>query len=389
MQKNIKKYIHDKSNIKFFLLNYDVGFLNLKQALKTLFAVLITAVIVYYIVAPPAAILSGFVAGFSSKCIRNGKKSEQFSDLLLACLSFEVMIIFTLFFYHSFWELNIIFVLLCFPAFYVRKFGARYLVFPALSLVLFQITAALPLRLGVLDYCVPVLVAFVVTTLIQLYIFNTVIIPGIREGLLFFNRKYFTLIKNFASGIKDKKNAWFYKELLERDQNLEHIFQSIQTLLENHRSEHLIHDKVNRFIHNQYAFIKLLSLLFEDMTHLAGNKMGENISRAFHLIMVDICYILYAMTKKKNKQSRIEMRFSLLERKIESFTKIGFNINYSSNDNSVIYKPNENNNVSFTDIDYSNDDNSIIYMSNICFAVTRFLALLKEQNKLFQIDKQK
>lgn len=365
MQKNITKYIDDKSNVKFFLLNYDVGFLNLKQALKTIFAVLITAAIVYYIVAPPAAILSGFVAGFASKSIRDGRKSQQFFDLLIACLSFEVMIILTLFFYHSFWELNIIFVLLCFPAFYVRKFGERYLIFPPLSLVLFQVTAALPLRLGLLDYFVPILIAFAITTLIQLYIFNKVITPGIREGLLFFNRKYFTLIKIFASGIKDNKNAWFYKDLLERDQNLEHIFQNIQTILKNHQNEHLVNNKTNRFIRNQYSFIKLLSLIFEDMIHLAGDKMGKNISRSFYLIMVDICFILYAMTKKKSKNSKIDTRFSILEKKIESFTKIGLNI------------------------DYSTGDNSIIYMSNVCFAVSRFLELLKEQYKLFQIDRQK
>jgi hypothetical protein len=348
-----------KNRAKIKLFSYDTGFLHLKKALRTVFSVLVATGLAYYFISPPAAILAGFSAGFLNQSNSGKTKKDKLFSLVIAFLTFELMVIIAESFQLDTLSLHILFILLCFPAFYLRRFGEFFNMFPPMSLVLMQIAGVLPLGSGLYFFCFPVALGFVVSLVFQLYFLNKVIKPEISDGLIYLTDKYYGLVRKIAEGIQKNKHLSYYKIQIKNDHDLFEVFKHIQESLEIHKSD----KNIKTFILTQYSFIKSFDLLLENIGEISHRELNDEIRFALHKLLIEICRILSSFFDLHQNKSDKDISFDSLDKKILVIRKIHERINFIEHKEYVIY------------------------ISNIIFSFIRIQHLLQEQYELFKFIK--
>ncbi|MCP4180791.1 MAG: hypothetical protein GY756_23775 [bacterium] len=356
----IKYLPKQKNRAKIKLFSYDTGFLHLKKALRTVFSVLMSAGLTYYLVSPPAAILAGFSAVFLNQANVGKKRKEKLFSLVIAFLTFELMVLIAQRLHFDIVSLHIIFILLCFPAFYLRRFGEFFNLFPPMSLVLMQVAGALPLGGGVYTFCFPVVLAFAVSLVFQLYFLTKVIKPEIYDGLIYLTDKYYGLVRKIAEGVQKNKHARYYEIYIKNDHDLFEVFKHIQESLEIHKSD----ENIKTFILTQYSFIKSLDLLLENIAEISHSELEDNLKFTLHKLLIEICRILSNFFDVYQNHIDKNISFESLDQKIFELRKIKKGMNFREHKEYVIY------------------------ISNIIFAFIRIQHLIQEQHKLFKLIKE-
>ena len=348
-----------KNRAKIKLFSYDTGFMHLKKALRTVLSVLFSAALAYYLVSPPAAILAGFSAVFLNQSNIGKKRKEKIFGLVVAFLTFELMVLIAERLHLDITSLHIIFILLCFPAFYLRRFGEFFNLFPPMSLVLMQVAGALPLGLGIYSFCFPVVLAFAVSLVFQLYFLTKVIKPEIYDGLIYLTDKYYGLVRKIAEGVQKNKHVRYYKIYIKNEHDLFDVFKHIQESLEIHKSD----ENIRTFILTQYSFIKSLDLLLENIAEISHVEIEDEFRYTLHKLLIEICRILSNFFDVYQNNINKDISFDSLDKKIINIKKIKDEINFREHKEYVIY------------------------ISNIIFAFIRIQHLLQEQYKLFKQTK--
>ncbi len=251
------------SNVEHFLVDFDPGLSRLRMALKALVVCVLVMACGIGWLDKISTVVATICVFFGLLCVQGKTKREQQGTMLLSIGVFVVMFSIGMAVHGDAWLFDIVLVISCFAAFYLRRFGDRYLVFPNLSVVVLLFTSAFAFSqpLYFLGYMV---VTMLGTFVIYFYCFP---IDPVKQA----KHHYFILFYFFWKTAKQLQDALVADASLQALPKLAHRFVHIEHIL---KKQALLtvsskpDSREQRQLVELYAVFRILELIWENLRQL-------------------------------------------------------------------------------------------------------------------------
>ena len=254
---------------------FDPGLMQTRKAIKSTLALLITLFIIFFWVPKIGVLFACIGAMFITVCSEGGNTKKRVNSLFIASMGFFIALTLGWLLYPYTIIANIVLILLTFIAFYIRRFGARYLLFPPTAVVIYLLAISFPvqsMRDGLFE-SLAMLIAGVVAIMVFLSLWRDQSpLLSVRHQMSRIFKRYDTLLTALINDIERNAPVTTYRhqrELLVRlGEDLSDMFTSLGKVT----LQHYTQTWVEQFWVKQFAFYKALTMVWESLLQLSKNE---------------------------------------------------------------------------------------------------------------------
>ena len=265
-------------NFYLFYIDTDPGYERLKQAFRTVLSVGVSVLLIYWWVGGAGPLLAGFSAGTFSICIEGRNRYQQMVSMVIAGIVIVLTVSLGTVLTHHANIFYLVFVIVCFIAFYVReKYGTRYTAFTISSLLLMMIAFNIPYEFEIFIYPAVVLTGFIAAFIIYFYILPENSEFQFKHNFEVFLSKYSEIVFLLSSGLENSMSQKFYRSNISAINSLIQKIKNERVLTKGMSLNINKQKKMKRNIINQYELFKLLSMLNESLLFLSEENVSIKI----------------------------------------------------------------------------------------------------------------
>ncbi|WP_235602909.1 FUSC family protein [Piscirickettsia litoralis] len=304
------------------------------QASKTVLIVIVTWLLLLEVNAY-AQIIGTFAGGFLSLFRFGRSRNEQFFTVLYSAVGILIITTLALNLYSIPWLSNVVFVVLVFIAFFLRRFGGRFFL-PPMFVVLMYIVIELMPKPPMVAMWLAIGVATIVALVLIFFVFPVDDRKQIQNNM----QTLFNVAKETSNAfIEDVQSKTQDKIFFESQRN--YIKISLNLRNDNVRilNEFLLleqDEKLENFCNYHYRIAKTFAMLFESCEQLVKcNEVPSDVLEHITLLMKQLVAVL--SSSKVNKMKLCLTSLSDFRQKYEKFRKYPFKIDLTLPDSVHIF----------------------------------------------------
>lgn len=252
----------------------DPGLIQTRKAIKSTLSLLVAIIVLSPWVPNIAVIFAGVVAMFLPLCTAGNTIKARIKSQLIATVGFFIALTLGWLLYPDHWLATLVLILMTFVAFYLRRWGERYLLFPPVATVVYLLAISFPLGSthNSMLASLAILIVGGISIIILLLLWpNQTPLLSIRHQMSRIFAGIDSILRQFRVAVQQDSVPKVYRQqlrmLVKVREDLTAVFNSFGTF----KTQYYDTDWLEAFWVKQFAFVKALAMVWESLLQLSKN----------------------------------------------------------------------------------------------------------------------